>query len=193
MEEKITIQKENLLKAYNQASEEQKALLENIFGEEIFQKDITERVKTFEDACKILGDEHPLIVQYRLIAGALKGDAMTGDLIAYLKLRIIAEVLNEGWEPTLNEGECRFYPWFDLDTKEEYDNLDDSDKKYCIPLRSNNHPNTNGSPMYLVANVASSHSHLINGMTLTLRTRELAEYFCKQFIDIWVNFFTGRS
>ena len=193
MEEKIIIQKENLLKAYNQASEEQKALLENIFGEEIFQKDITERVKTFEDACKMLGDEHPLVVQYRLISGALKGDAMTGDLIAYLKLRIIAEVLNEGWEPTLNEGECRFYPWFDLNTKEECDNLADSDKKHAVPLQSNGHPNTNESPMYLVANVASSHSHLINGMTLTLRTRELAEYFCKQFIDIWVNFFTGRS
>ena len=187
MEDKITIQKENLLKAYNQSSEEQKALLENIFGEEIFHKDITERVKTFEDACEILGDEHPLVKEYWGVVN-INLD-ITQDLIAYLKLRIIAEVLNEGWEPTLNEGECRFYPWFDLDTKEEYDNLDDSDKKYCVPLQSN----TNGSPMYLVANVASSHSHLINGMTLTLRTRELAEYFCKQFIDIWVNFFTGRS
>ena len=193
MEDKITIQKENLLKAYNQASEEQKALLENIFGKEIFHKNITECVKTFEDACEILGDEHPLVKEYWGVVN-INLD-ITQNLISYLKLRIIAEVLNEGWEPTLNEGECRFYPWFDLDTKEEYDNLDDSDKKYCVPLQSNGHPNTkniNGSPMYLVANVASSHSHLINGMTLTLRTRELAEYFCKQFIDIWVNFFTGK-
>ena len=184
MEEKITIQKENLLSAYNQASEEQKALLENLFGKETFHL-ITERVKTFEDACKILGDEHPLVEQYRLIAG---GFDITDNLMAYLELSIICAALNEGWEPTLNEGECRFYPWFDLYAKDEYDNLDDSDKKYCVPLQSN----TNGSPMYLVANVASSHSQLINGVALTLRTRELAEYFCKQFIDIWVNFFTGR-
>ena len=32
MEDKITIQKENILKAYKQASKEQKILLENIFA-----------------------------------------------------------------------------------------------------------------------------------------------------------------
>lgn len=51
MEEKISIQRENVLNAYRKASEEQKALLENMFGKEMFQpKNIMERVKTFEDA-----------------------------------------------------------------------------------------------------------------------------------------------
>ena len=63
MEDKVTIQKENLLSAYKEASEEQKVLLENLFGKETFQL-ITERIKTFDDAYKILGDEHPLTIQY---------------------------------------------------------------------------------------------------------------------------------
>lgn len=42
------IRKENILNAYNQATEEQKVLLENIFGKDMFHpKNIKERVKTF--------------------------------------------------------------------------------------------------------------------------------------------------
>ena len=37
MEEKISIKRENVLTAYEHASEEQKALLENMFGKEMFQ------------------------------------------------------------------------------------------------------------------------------------------------------------
>ena len=37
MEEKISIQKENVLNAYKHASEEQKVLLENMFGKDMFQ------------------------------------------------------------------------------------------------------------------------------------------------------------
>lgn len=57
---------------------------------------VTERIKTFDDACNELGDEHPLVTQYRLIYGAYKNDPVTEDLIAYLKLRIITAALNEG-------------------------------------------------------------------------------------------------
>lgn len=37
MEEKISINKENVLTTYEHASEEQKALLENMFGKQMFQ------------------------------------------------------------------------------------------------------------------------------------------------------------
>ena len=53
----IQIKKENVLNAYDKATSAQKELLENLFGREMFQpKDITERVKTFEDAVAILGN-----------------------------------------------------------------------------------------------------------------------------------------
>lgn len=190
MEEKITIQKENLLSAYREASEEQKALLENLFGKETFQL-ITERVKTFGDAFKILGDEHPLTVQYNLIIKASKGGDLTNDLIAYLKLGIICTALNEGWEPTLSKDEYRFYPYFSIYTKEEYDNLDENDKEYSIPLQLNS--NTSGYLVYATAYYVAEVSGPYLGATMALKTRGLADYCGKQFADIWAEFLVGSE
>ena len=111
MEKKISIQREKVLNAYHQATEEQKALLENMFGKDMFQpKNIMERVKTFEDACEVLGEEHSYVQEYRSVAN-INFD-FTQDIIAYLKLRIICAALNDGWKPTNSDGECRYYPWF---------------------------------------------------------------------------------
>ena len=99
MEEKISIQKENVLNAYKHASEEQKALLENMFGKDVFQpKNIMERVKTFEDACEVLGEEHQYVKAYRACMRIYYAECK--DVTAYLKLRIICAALNEGWQPT---------------------------------------------------------------------------------------------
>lgn len=60
----ITIKKENVLNAYDKATSAQKELLENLFGKEMFQpKDITERVKTFEDAVKVLGNSNKAVAR----------------------------------------------------------------------------------------------------------------------------------
>ena len=188
MEDKVTIQKENLLSAYKEASEEQKVLLENLFGKETFQL-ITERVKTFGDAFKILGDKHPLAIQYNLIIKASKGGDLTENLIAYLKLGIICTALNEGWNPTLNKDEYRFYPWFSIYTKEEYDILNEGDKEYSISLQLNSY-----ARRYLVyanAYYAAETSGPYYGMELALRTKELADYCGKQFIDLWAEFLIG--
>lgn len=96
--------------------------------QKVDNRPVTERIKTFDDACNALGDEHPLVTQYRLTASAYKGDTMTEDFIAYLKLRIIVAALNEGWEPKFTEDEYRYFPWFYFYTKEEYDKLDDEEK-----------------------------------------------------------------
>ena len=57
MEEQIIVQKNNILNIYENATIEQKLLLENIFGKDMVpQKDITEKVKTFKDAVAILGN-----------------------------------------------------------------------------------------------------------------------------------------
>ena len=84
---------------------------------------VTERIKTFDDACEVLGDEHPLVKEYW---GVVNVDLdITQDLIAYLKLRIIAAALNEGWAPTFTKDECRYSPYFELYTQEDYDCMDE--------------------------------------------------------------------
>lgn len=124
-------------------------------------QDITERIKTFEDACNALGDEHTLVTQYRLTAAAYKGDPMTEDFIAFLKLCIIAAALNEGWEPTFDKDEKRWYPWFKI----KQDGL-----------------------VFAYALYAGSHSYTYCGVRLVFKSKELAEYAGKQFVDIYKDF-----
>ena len=188
MEEKISIQKENVMNAYKHASEEQKALLENMFGKDVFQpKNIMERVKTFEDACEVLGEDHSYVQEYRGVAN-INFD-FTQDLIAYLKLRIICSALNDGWKPTFSDGEFRYYPWFYIYTKEEYEKLNKDEKKKCrVVCRSSNSAHAYGGVVYSYASGASSVSHTHVGSRIVFKTRELAEYCEKQFIDIWEDY-----
>lgn len=148
---------------------------------------VTERIMTFADACNALGDEHPLVTQYRLTAAAYKGDPMTEDFIVYLKLRIIVAALNEGWEPKFTKDEYRYFPWFYFYTKEEYDKLDDEKKGRCV-LRSGNITNANYGFVYVFANYDSSNSFSNSGSRLVFRTRELAAYAGRQFIEEWADF-----
>lgn len=186
MNSQITINKENILKAYNQASGEQKALLENMFGKDMFQpKDIKERVKTFDDAVEILGNDNQAVIDYYAIADK----TCTEDILAFAKLRVIAEALNEGWKPKFDGDECRYYPWFYIYTKEEYEELDEEEKKACrVVGRSGNYSGAYGGLVFADADFASSRSHSYGGSRLAFKTRELGEYCGKQFIDIWEKF-----
>ena len=148
---------------------------------------VTERVKTFEDACNALGDEHPLVTQYRLTAAAYKGDPMTEDFIAYLKLRIIVAALNEGWEPQFTTDEYRYFPWFYLYTKEEYDQMDEEQKGRCV-LRSGDYTYSSHGFVYCYAYYDALYSGSHNGSRLAFRTRELAAYAGRQFIEEWADF-----
>ena len=184
----MEIKKENLLAAYNGASDEQKQLLENLFGKETFKpKDVRERIKTFKDACNELGENHPYVDQFIMIEKAYHDEKNIGDFIAYLKLRIITAALNEGWEPQFTEGEYRWYFWYDLLTQEEYDELDEDDKSRVV-LRSNSYAHAFGGLVYASALNASSHSHTSIGSRLAFKSRELAEYAGKQFIELWADF-----
>lgn len=151
--------------------------------------EITERIKTFEDACKELGDNHPFVLQYNTLRDSGGNGIDVADIAAYIKLRIIAAALNEGWEATFDKNECRYYPWFDICTKEEYEELfKDEETLCCVPLRSSNNASAGGGLVFTNAGYAGSLSFTYNGVRLAFKTKELAEYCGKQFIDIWAAF-----
>ena len=132
--ETMNVKRENLLNAYKNANDEQKAFLENLFGTETFTpKDIRERIKTFADALHELGNENPLVLAYQN-TNLRDSDVASNnkDIIAYLKLRIIVAALNEGWEPQFIPGECRWAPYFVLYTKEEIDEMDEETKARVV-------------------------------------------------------------
>lgn len=155
--------------------------------QKVENRPVTERIKTLDDACNALGDEHPLVTQYRLTAAAYKGDPMTEDFIAYLKLRIIVAALNEGWEPKFTEDEYRYFPWFYFYTKEEYDKLDDEEKGRCV-LRSGSGTYSGFGFVYCSAYHDASYSGASYGSRLAFRTRELAAYAGRQFTEEWADF-----
>ena len=179
------------MNAYKQATEEQKALLENMFGKDMFQpKNIMERVKTFEDACEVLGEYHQYVMAYREWIRIYY--AYCKDVSAYLKLRIICAALNEGWKPTFSERECRFYPWFDIYTKEEYEKFNKDEKKKCrVVGRSSYDAYAFGGVVFSSVNISTSYSYSYHGSQIVFKTRELAEYCEKQFIDIWSDYLFG--
>ena len=109
------------------------------------------------------------------------------DIIAYLKLLIIAAALNEGWEPQFTEDEYRYYPYFYFYTKEEYEQLSDEDKGRCVG-RSDDNANADGGLVYAYSDYGSANSYTNYGVRLAFKTRELAEYAGKQFLNIWADF-----
>ena len=187
MNNQVTINKDNILNAYQQASEEQKELLRNMFGKDMFHpKDIRDRIKTFDDAFHALGDKHDLVKDYKNLIVCY---CLPKDIIAYAKLRIIAEALNEGWKPTFDDGEHRYYPMIYIYTKEDYEELSENKKKELIVVgNSKIKLNENCGEIYALEVSTSSYSVFSNGYHLALRTWELSEYCGKQFIDIWFDY-----
>lgn len=188
--ETIEIKKENVMKAYKEARKNGYTplvnTLESMFGKEIFTpKDVTERIKTFEDACEVLGNDNQAVADYYAVLDAVGSE----DILAFVQLRIIAEALNEGWKPVFDGESCRYYPWFYVYSKKEYEELDDDEKAACrVVGRSSNSSSANGGLVGAYTYSASSHSYANHGSRLAFKTRELAEYCGKQFIDIWEKF-----
>ena len=153
---------------------------------------VTERIKTFEDACNELGEDHPMVSVYDALVTRANGEQslaewMGKDVVSFLKLRIITEALNEGWYPKLTEDEYRYYPWFYIYTKEEYDNFSEEEKRRCVG-RAFYNENAHGGLVFANAFNASSFSNANFGARLAFSNRDLAEYAGKQFIDIWADF-----
>lgn len=180
-----------ILTNYPQISKEQVINeMTKAFGEEALKsQDIKERIKTFEDAVNAIGEDHPLVAQYKTINSAFKEADNNLHLFAYTRLAIIAEALNEGWRPEYTEDEYRYYPWFGLYTQEEYDDIDDEDKECCRFVgRSGSYANAGGGLVCAYASVGSASSHTNIGSRLAFKSRELAIYCGKQFIEIWINY-----
>lgn len=180
-----------ILTNYPQISKEQVINeMTKAFGEEALKsQDIKERIKTFEDAVNAIGEDHPLVAQYKTINSAFKEADNNLHLFAYTRLAIIAEALNEGWRPEYTEDEYRYYPWFGLYTQEEYDDIDDEDKECCRFVgRSYSVAYAHGGLVFASTSGGSASSYAGIGSRLAFKSRELAIYCGKQFIEIWINY-----
>jgi hypothetical protein len=101
----LSIEAKNAQKAHTEADQKGKSLLENLFGKQIFQINVIDRFKTFEDVLKhfeITVDEF-----YEKYA------KLESDEIAYIKLKLIAEALNGDWTPDWTDSkQYKYFPYF---------------------------------------------------------------------------------
>lgn len=186
----MEFKKENVIAAYNAASEELKKSFRLMFPEVDFEAEtsqvdnrpITERVKTFEDACKVANVD---IEKFNTEATGWEA-----DIVAYMKLRVIAAALNEGWEPQFTEDEERWHPWFTLWTEEELaDKSEEWKKEHALWLCGGFSLNGSSCGLaYAYSDFAWSLSHASDSARLAVKSEELATYFGKQFISIWADY-----
>lgn len=100
----ITISADAAEKALKEATGDTRKALNTLYGDQLKPKNITDRVKSFEDACGVLGISISDILS--------KYD--TKDEAAYKKLKVIARALNEGWEPDWkNQNQPKYLPYFE--------------------------------------------------------------------------------
>ena len=153
---------------------------------------ITERVKTFEDACKVLsgraeaGDEDAalLLADYESNADNIK----TSGIVAFMKLCIITAALNEGWKPTFTDDEYRWFPWFRYYTKEEIEEMTEEKKQKLGLVGAYAAYGSQGGLAYVHSHHDWSYTSAGIGSRLAYKSEALADYSGKQFKDIWVDY-----
>ena len=192
----MEIKIENAKAAFKTADESVKkvllALLPELNEEEAqtaANRPVTERIKTFEDACRELGNDNPMVLAYQNTnLRDPEVEQENSDIIAYLKLRIVCAALNEGWEPRFTEDEERWYPWFYLWTDDELSEKSDEWKAAHALISTDRYIGEWAGFACARSHYAPSDTPAIIGSRLCLKSEALATYCGKQFISLWADF-----
>lgn len=193
----IKISEQKLLETFKQCDDSQKELLIKLYGKEALTKamDVTARIKTFEDACRELGNGHPMVLAYRNTN--LRDPEVieeNRDIIAYMKLRIVTAALNEGWQPKFTQDEWRWHPWFCLWTDEELsEKSDEWKRKYALIDFGEYFQGEWAGFACAYSYNAPSNANAYLGSRLCYKSEALADYSGRQFAALWADFYLIRK
>lgn len=179
---------EQLLAFYRSTSNDGRKVLKEALGEKFSETiPVTERVKTYDDAVKELGEDHPFVVAANSAVWRYPEED-NQDIVAYLKLRVVVAALNDGWKPEFTDYERRWSPWYRLYTKEEIDNLSEEDTGQVLLWGGSAHYGSRCGFASALSYSAWSFSYACLGSRLALKSEELADYAGKQFIELFAPF-----
>lgn len=134
------------------------SIFDYFYKEEDYEE-ITDRVKTYEDACKVLGVE-PINEQNA------KAQGFRSDEIARRKLETIAAALNEGWKPDWNNtDQYKYYPYF--------------------YIQENAKGKGSAGLSYALTSYAATNTFAYFGSRLCFYASRLARYASNQFTDLY--------
>lgn len=177
--EELKVNKNDVLAAYRAGNADKKAVLEKLYGKEVFAYDWRE-ITSYGKACEVLGISTTVIMrayrpQYARMANAL------------YKLLVICEAINgkSGW---YDENGWGYYPVFVLYTKEEMQDIGEAECKRKGIHHLLAAANANNSE-YVGASCTNAYNRCVNtnadcGFPLCLNSKEKAEFVGKQFFDL---------
>lgn len=135
-------------------------------------------IRSYEDACVALGES--LDVEKLVAAG------VPNHIIAQMKLEHICKALWGGenkCQPTADGSKVWWYPVMALWTPGEISNMSDDERGALLSATAIYGAHAGFG--YLTARRRSSYSLANSGFRLCLDTEEKAEYFGKQFVELW--------
>lgn len=126
----LQIDEKNARKLYPKAPAEFKQMLEDTFTKEFFSQDITDQIKSFEDACIHLELDCNEVLPYKNPSGDHQE-----ALNAAAKLFTIAKALNGDWKVDWSDSsQYKYYPWFEKNPSGFGLSYDDCDGWLTITL-----------------------------------------------------------
>lgn len=135
-------------------------------------------IRSYEDACTALGES----VNEEKLAEA----GVPKHIIALMKLELICKALWGGEVkvyPDPNGGRWYWYPWLVLCNQRNIDCMD-NEERGCL-LSATAYSGAYAGFGFLSTLTRSSYSGAHGGFRLCLDTEEKAEYFGKQFVELW--------
>ena len=135
-------------------------------------------IRSYEDACVALGES--MDVEKLVAAG------VPNHIIAQMKLEHICKALWGGenkCQPTADGSKVWWYPVMALWTPGEISNMSDDERRALLSATAS--AGASAGFGYLNAYYRSSRSRANSGFRLCLDTEEKAEYFGKQFVELW--------
>ncbi len=181
---KIEVSESNLKAAFEVADESTKKVLVALFGNIEPTDDNKPNLKdyksirSYEDACKALGES----VDEETLSEA----GVPKHIIAQMKLELICKALWGGEVkvyPDPDGNRIYWYPYFALYNQSEVEGMGDEERG-CLLSALALYGASAGFGC-LLARGRSSNSLATGGFRLCLDTEEKAEYFGKQFLELW--------
>lgn len=185
--EKVEVYADNLRRAYDKADDNTRVVLDALFGtihfggEDGNKPDLKDykTICTYEDACVALGE--------RVDEETLKAANVPAHIIAEMKLELVCKAL---WGGVNNcnpceDGKVWWYPCMAFWTKDE---IADKDEDRVALLCAHANDGTGAGFGCLDAYGRSSWTDADGGFRLCLDTEEMAEYFGRQFVELWAEY-----
>ena len=184
MDKKIEVSESNLKAALEVADESTRKVLVALFGNAGPADDSKpslkdyKSIRSYEDACKALGES----VDEKTLSEA----GVPNHIIAQMKLELVCKALWGGEVkayPDPKGERAYWYPWLALYTPSEIDRMNDKQRGCLLSATATGGAIAGFGCLGAVRRTSRSNGN--SGFRLCLDTEEKAEYFGKQFLELW--------